>query len=94
MTDCIILPDKDISHDPQQLGAFLAKACAAPITVERKDITDLYSPNRHFSAFKWLAKGLTDLRGVCRCRDHEGKSTERKGDMKVALDALAVHFIL
>lgn len=45
--------------------------------MERKDIIDLYSPNRDFSAFKWLAKGLTDLRGVCRHRDHEGKSAER-----------------
>jgi len=91
--DGVVLPDEDISQDPELL-ATLAKASAATVgALWRDNRKCIYITHNLIILLKNVSVAviLADLRDVGRCRDGEGVSVEGEGDLRHALDVLAVH---
>ena len=91
--DGIVLPDEDISQDPELL-ATLAKASPATVgALWRDNRAWIYITQDLMILLKKVSVAviLADLRDVGRCRDGEGVSVEGEGDLRHALDVLAVH---
>lgn len=84
-----VLPDEDVSQDPERLRAALAEAGVAAVGVlwrGRRQLVGLTA-----EPGKVQSLDSTDLRDVSRGRDGEGLAVEGEGDSRHALDVLAAH---